>query len=355
MENKRFIFLAIVAIPLLLLAFSMPCSAEEADAAEEKQAATQMQSTQDELVLDLSAQEKAGDGEAKKPMPVRIPLEHDDLPTLESYDTRQSMTRPDMELPNPLVSVPRVKPGEYHVPPRIADLDISKYGDEVLYGRNIFVNTQKYAPRYVGNGLNCSNCHLQEGRKPHAAPLWAAYPMYPMYRDKNSQVVTFQNRVQDCFRFSMDGIAPTLDSVEMNAIVAYAHWLSTNVPVNTIMAGRGFTRIDKKHDPSPFNGEVIYDQYCAVCHGDDGQGKKLASGEYMFPPVWGPDSYNKAAGMHKVKTCAKFVKANMPLGRPFTLNDDEALEVCVHLFLQDRPWDPRRSGFMNLFLPVVDG
>ncbi len=280
----------------------------------------------------------------------------DDLPTLESLETRQSMEQPRLSLPHELVTVPVVKPGEYHVPPDVEDIPYSKYGDMIELGRNIFINTQEYASRFVGNGLNCSNCHLQEGRKPHAAPLWAAYPMYPMYRDKNRQVVTFQERLQDCFRYSLDGIAPTLDSLEIQALTTYAHWLSSGVPMGTILPGRGFTRIDKSHDPSPFNGEVLYQQQCAMCHGEDMLGKKFKDRPgYMFPPLAGSDAYNKAAGMNKIKTCASFIKANMPLGKPFTLTDDEALEICVVIWLQDRPFDPRKSWFMNLFEPPMEG
>lgn len=282
--------------------------------------------------------------------------EEDDLPTLETLDVRASMEEPKLTLPHDLTVVPAVKPSEYHVPGRIEDMTDTKYSALVDYGRLLFTETQKYAKRYVGNGLNCSNCHLQEGRKPHAAPLWAAYPLYPMYRNKTRSVVTFEERIQDCFRFSLNGIAPTLDSNEVKAITAYAHFLATDIPVGTVLPGRGFTRIDKSEDPSPFNGKIIYERECALCHGKDMRGKKFSNREgYMFPPVAGPDSYNKGAGMHGVKTCASFVQANMPLGKPFTLSDDQALEVCVHIWLQDRPWDPRKSWFISLFMPVTEG
>ena len=73
---------------------------------------------------------------------------------------------------------------------------------------------------------------------------------------------------------------------------------------------------------------------------------------YLFPPLAVHDAYPKSSGMNKVKTCASFVKANMPLGKPYTLTDDEALDVCVHIFFGERPWDKRKSWFMNLFSPV---
>jgi len=280
--------------------------------------------------------------------------DEDDLPTLESLAVRPSMEQPRLTLPRDLTVVPTIKPGEYHVPGRIEDMHDTKYSALVEYGRDIFVDTQTYAKRFVGNGLNCSNCHLQEGRKPHAAPLWAAYPMYPMYRDKNRQVVTFQERLQDCFRYSLNGIAPTLDSNEIKALTAYAQFLATDIPMGTIMPGRGFNRIDKSVDPSPFNGKIVYERHCALCHGSDMLGKKFTHrAGYMFPPLAGPDAYNKGAGMHKIKTCAAFVQANMPLGKPNTLTDDEALEVCVHIWMADRPWNPRKSWFMSLFMPVT--
>ena len=284
-----------------------------------------------------------------------VDQEEDDLPTLQSLDTRPSMYQPRLSLPHDLTTVPVARPGEFHVPGRVEDLDDTHYSGLVAQGRDIFVNTQVHARRYVGNGLNCASCHLQEGRKPHAAPLWAAYPLYPMYRDKSRQVVTFQERVQDCFRFSMNGIAPTLDSPELKALTTYAHFLATDIPIGALMPGRGFTRIDKSSDPSPLNGKIVYERHCAQCHGADMLGRKFPHRPgYMFPPLAGPDSYNKGAGMHKVKTCAAFVQANMPLGKPNTLTDDEALEVCVHMHLADRPWDPRKSWFVNLFRPAAE-
>ncbi|MDR3392715.1 MAG: c-type cytochrome [Sulfuriferula sp.] len=252
--------------------------------------------------------------------------------------------------------VPAINPGEYFVPPAVGDIPTSKYGDMVKLGRNIFIDTQHYAKRYVGNGLNCSNCHLQEGRKPYASPMWAAYPMYPMFRNKSRDVQTFEGRVQDCFRFSMNGIAPTLDSPEIKALTAYAHWLSLGAPINKELPGRGFARLAKPRDPTPVNGEKLYKEECATCHGLDGKGQKFTNRDgYMFPPLWGGDSFNHGAGMSSVKDCAQFSKANMPLGKGWTLTDMEAWDICTYIWLQDRPWDPRFGWFFNIFAPPTGG
>jgi thiosulfate dehydrogenase len=250
--------------------------------------------------------------------------------------------------------IPAMNPGEYFVPPDLTEIPNSKYGEMVMLGRNIIVDTQHYAKRYVGNGLNCSNCHLQEGRKPFAAPFWGAYPLFPQFRNKTRSVVTFQERVQDCFRYSMNGIAPTLDSPEIKAITAYAHWLSKGAPFNEELPGRGFARLSKPRDPSSVNGKEIYHEQCALCHGVDGQGKKFTTRKgYMFPPLWGPDSANRAAGIAGAKGCAQFVRGNMPLGKGWSLSDIESWDVCAYIWLQDRPWDPRFNWYFIIFAPPV--
>ena len=275
---------------------------------------------------------------------------------LGPLEVRPSLVEPRVSLPTKLVTVPVISPGEYFVPPHVEDIPDDKYGDMVRWGRDIFVNTQKNAKRYVRNGLNCSNCHLAEGRQPYAAPMWAAYGKYPMYRTKNRSVVTIQERIQDCFRYSLDGIAPTLDSPELEAIVTYMHWLSKDVPIGVSLPGRGFTALSKTRDPSHANGQIIYDIQCALCHGKDGLGKKMdSSDEYMFPPVWGRDSFNRGAGMNKIKTAAQFIKANMPLGAGFTLTNDEALDVAFYMWIQSRPDDPRSGWFFNRIGPKPGG
>ena len=56
----------------------------------------------------------------------------------------------------------------------------------------------------------------------------------------------------------------------------------------------------------------------------------------MFPPLWGPDSFNDGAGMHRVLTAARFIKARMPLGDA-DLTSDEAFDVAAYMNAQPRP------------------
>jgi thiosulfate dehydrogenase len=124
-------------------------------------------------------------------------------------------------------------------PPAESDLPSGPFGEMVRLGRDIFVDTRAHAADYVGNGLNCNNCHLDAGRLANSAPLWGAYGAYPQYRKKDGRVNTLGVRMQGCFRYSMNGKAPPLDSTEMVALETYAYWLASGAPVGAKLAGAG--------------------------------------------------------------------------------------------------------------------
>ncbi|MEK6750153.1 MAG: c-type cytochrome [Pseudomonadota bacterium] len=272
--------------------------------------------------------------------------------TLDPLEVRPTLVNPQLSLPTKLTEVYVASPGEYFAPPSVADIPNDKYGDMVRMGRDIFVNTQTHAKRYVGNALTCQSCHLQEGRKPYAMPIWGAFGMYPMFRNKTRSVVTYEQRIQDCFRYSLNGIPPSIDSPEMAALIAYSHWLSRGVPVGVELPGRSLPALKRTEDPSPQRGEIVYATRCAMCHGDQGLGKKSADGStYTFPPLWGSDSFNKGAGIFRVRTAAQYIKANMPLGQGFTIADQDALDVAAYIWIQDRPKDPRVGYLLDFLLP----
>lgn len=226
-------------------------------------------------------------------------------------------------------------------PPLESALSDNAYGKLVQEGRAVFVDTRNRAPEFVGNGLACANCHLEQGRKANSAPLWGAYTMYPAYRSKNDRVNSYVERIQGCFQFSMNGTAPPADGPVIAALSAYSHWLATGAPTGQELPGRGYPAV-----PEPVGGydlaqgEQIYASQCAVCHGENGQGQK--SGEdYVFPPLWGADSFNWGAGMHRINTAAAFIKESMPLGKGGSLSDAQAWHVAAYMNSHERPQDPR--------------
>jgi thiosulfate dehydrogenase len=240
--------------------------------------------------------------------------------------------------------VPRPAPGAAFTPPPDSTMPNNQFGEMVRLGQRIFRETGRSAPRYTGNALTCANCHIDGGRLANSAPLWAAYVSYPAYRSKNKHVNTFQERIQGCFRYSMNGKAPPLGDTALVALESYAYWLATGAPVNTAVAGRGYPTPPAPAMPPDYGrGARVFAQHCALCHGPDGQGQR-AGGAQVFPPLWGPESFNWGAGMGDVDKAAGFVKANMPLGLGGTLSDQDAWDVALFVDSHERPQDPRFAG-----------
>lgn len=226
-------------------------------------------------------------------------------------------------------------------PPDPDSIPEGAFGDAVRLGRDIFTDTQTHARAYVGNGLNCVNCHLDAGRKPDSSPLWAAYGMFPMYREKNDRINTYEDRLAGCFRFSMNGKAPPYGSKELVALMSYSAWLAQGAPLGVELPGRGYPRLAKPaQEPDIARGKAVYVANCALCHGADGAGTQV-DGRYAFPPLWGPDSFNGGAGMSRIENASGFIKANMPLGQGNTLSDQEAWDVARYMNSHERPPDPR--------------
>jgi thiosulfate dehydrogenase len=230
-------------------------------------------------------------------------------------------------------------------PPDDSKIPDNDFGKMVRLGQAIFHDTQANAKEFVGNDLQCSNCHIDRGRLANSAPLWAAYVAYPAYRSKNDHVNTFQERLQGCFRFSMNGKAPSFNDKVLVALESYAYFLAQGLPTgDTKVAGRGYPALAK---PASFDfqkGEQIYQAKCALCHGADGEGQKAADGSTVFPPLWGARSFNWGAGMGSINNAAGFIKANMPLTQGNSLSDEDAWNVAAFLDSHERPQDPRFTG-----------
>lgn len=229
-------------------------------------------------------------------------------------------------------------------PPPDDKIPNNEFGAMVKLGRDIFHDTQRNAKQFVGNSLQCSNCHIDAGRLANSAPLWAAYVAFPTYRAKNAHVNTFQERMQGCFLYSMNGKAPALGDKVLVAIESYAYYLAKGAPTGANLPGRGYPKIPKVAKLDYANGQQVYAQKCALCHGVDGQGQRAADGTTVFPPLWGKDSFNWGAGMGSITNATGFIKANMPLSQGNTLSDQEAWDVATYIDSQERPQDPRFKG-----------
>lgn len=242
-------------------------------------------------------------------------------------------------------------------PPRVPGFDEipdGAFGDAVRRGKAIFDDTPKHAGEFVGNTLSCANCHIDSGRKADSAPMWGAWTMYPAYRKKNDRVNTLEERLRGCFTYSMNAPAspasttpPPGDPI-LNDLQAYIFWMAQGLPTAKAMPGRGYPEFDKPEDGySAERGAAVYKAQCAICHGDDGAGLVTEFGQ-QFPPLWGAESYNWGAGMHRINTSAAFIRANMPLGKPNSLTEQEAWDVAAYINSRPRPADPRQKGELRV-------
>lgn len=249
-------------------------------------------------------------------------------------------------------TLPAPKEGQFvHVPPTMEDLENSDFHPElkrvIRRGHDLFMNTQQLRGKNVFNGMNCSSCHMGEGRLPFAGPVWPAVVDLPTYRGKNGHVNSMEERIAGCFSYSMNGTPPEYGSDDMVALVAYHTWLAKGVPVyqpGKTMYGRGYPRLADPEQKADYSrGEQVYAAQCSLCHGQDGAGL-VQNDKQVFPPLWGDASYNWGAGIARTFTLAAFVKYNMPLGKPGTLTDQEAWDVAHYINSQERPQDPRYTG-----------
>jgi len=236
----------------------------------------------------------------------------------------------------PAAESPRVRvPDERTIP-------AGPMGEAIRYGKKVLGQTQTYAAAYVGNGLNCTSCHLQAGTKAFASPWVGLWGVFPEYRARNGKVNALQDRVNDCFERSMNGKPLPPDSDEMRGILAYVWWLSRDVPTGVEVRGRGFVRIPASRPPDARRGRTLYLQKCVACHGDDGQGRSGPNGEYLFPALWGPRSFNIGAGMARVGTAAAFIKTSMPIGLDNSLTNQDAFDIAAYFTAQPRPDYPEK-------------
>lgn len=229
-------------------------------------------------------------------------------------------------------------------PPAADQIPEGPMGDVIRQGEQIFLHTGTNAKGFVGNTLNCVNCHLDAGRLANAAPLWGAYLSYPAYRSKTKSVSTFSERLRGCFMYSMNGKAPPDGHEVLVALETYSYWMAKGATVGEKIPGSGFLKLPApEKTPDYVRGKAVYDAQCALCHGANGEGQRSGDVQ-VFPPLWGAQSYNWGAGMADLHNAAGFVKANMPLSRGNTLSDQQAWDVAHFIDAHERPQDPRFTG-----------
>lgn len=254
-------------------------------------------------------------------------------------------------------------------PPDTSTIPHDEYGDMIRYGRELIVNTAYYigpegkAGHYLGNKMNCNNCHLDAGTRPFGLNYYSSHARYPQYRGRENKILTLADRVNNCIERPHNGTPMPLDCKEMVAIVSYMKWLANDVPIGHHVKGDEALTLQYPARPAdPAKGAMIYAQHCSSCHGQDGAGQFNAdSSTYLYPPLWGKNSFQHGSSMHRVLKMARFVKANMPnklasWDKPL-LSDEQAIDVSAFVnddAIHERPDKKNLPSYPNIKVKPID-
>ena len=212
-----------------------------------------------------------------------------------------------------------------------AVLPAGDQGALIRYGRDLIEHTRTLMPHNVVANMDCSACHVNAGTAPHGGSFVGIAAQFPQWNKRANRTIALQDRLAECFLYSMNGHPPAYNSREMIALVAYITYLSQGTPIGATPDPRVKLVSITLGTPNIQHGRQLYAQQCSTCHGANG------AGSTVFPPLWGPTSFNGGAGMHRLRTMAGFVRYNMPQNAPGSLSDQEAYDVSAYVLAHARP------------------
>lgn len=244
----------------------------------------------------------------------------------------------------PIIDAAGEHVGDYH-PPQARDILAEENADEIIYGMRLLNETARLLPSNAGNGLNCNSCHMAQGKRPLGAPYINTVEDYPKFMPRSQAVTDLAERINGCFRRSMNGQPLPVESAEMEAMQAYMGWLAKDLKPGQRVEIDNMEYFNVgQYTPDPERGGHIYAQQCAACHGSNGEGMQDQFGDYIFPPLWGEESFNIGAGMARLSRAAPFVRHNMPLGvsldaplGQIVLSQQDAVDVSAYFTVKPRP------------------
>lgn len=233
--------------------------------------------------------------------------------------------------------------------PPLSDLPPGPAGAKINYGYELLANTARWigpkgkAGSYARTRMSCANCHMDVGRLPFGNSWLDTHGLYPQYRGREGKVQTLAERVNACLTHPMQGKPLPEDGREMQAILLYYRWLAKGRPSldndpDTRLPPLAY--LDRAADPAA--GKKVYELRCAVCHGTDGQGRLAVDKDsFIYPPLWGRESYMQGSSMSRLSVLARFIKGNMPFqtatpDKPI-LSDAEAWDAAAFISSQPRP------------------
>jgi thiosulfate dehydrogenase len=206
-------------------------------------------------------------------------------------------------------------------------------GEAIRNGYAIVTNTPTQMKGYIRADMSCAACHISGGTVPRGGSLVGTLASFPQWNARAKRVITLEDRIAECFLYSMNGRPPKYSGKPMVSLVAYIAWLSRGRAILSARSSQNnFVVALPSATPDVARGKTIYLQKCVACHQTSGAG---ISG--TFPPLWGPTSFNDGAGMAHLATITGWVKFNMPKGAAGSLSLDQSYDVSAYVLSHKRP------------------
>lgn len=239
---------------------------------------------------------------------------------------------------------------EINVEQMIAAMEDGPVKTELEYGRDLIFKTgiligPNSEKKISGSLMACANCHIQGGGKPFGLPLFDSHGQYPQFRSREGRVLTLAERINSCLTVPLRGKPLQNESREMQALLLYIRFLGSGRPILTEEKDHRLPPIEyPDFAASPERGGLLYKTRCVRCHGENGEGQMAGDKtSFIYPPLWGPESYSFGSSMSRVSIFARFIKANMPHGEASfanpVLTDSEALDIAA--FVNSEQINPR--------------
>jgi thiosulfate dehydrogenase len=250
------------------------------------------------------------------------------------------------------------------VVPDTNQLSNTKDAKLIKYGRSLIVNTSYFlGPKGIiahkSNGINCQSCHLNAGTKNLGNNFSLVVSSYPKFKERSGAMETIVKKVEDCFERSLNGKKIDSNGREMKAFVAYLKWIGKNVKKGTKPQGSGIEELPfLNRAADTLKGRMVYESKCKTCHGKNGEGiLNRTALTYIYPPLWGVNSYNIGASIYRVSKFAGYVKNNMPFGADYKnkqLTDEEAWDVAAFVNSQYHPYKSISTDWPKLSTKPYD-
>ncbi len=153
-------------------------------------------------------------------------------------------------------------------------------GQAIRNGYAIITNTPTEAKGFVRADMSCAACHIAGGTVPHGGSLAGTLANFPQWNVRAKRVITLEDRIAECFLYSMNGRPPKYAGKQMVSLVAYIAWLSRGSS-HSIGLGR----------PKQFHG-------CAAF----GDARRRSRQEHLSPKMRGLPSDQRSRDKRNVST-----------------------------------------------------